>query len=43
MKECENKSNLFIARSLIDTVDDVVSVRFLNFTQEKGKIYKMRP
>ena len=40
LKEFEDKSNLLIARSLNDMVDDVVWVRVLNPTLEPKKVYK---
>ena len=42
MKEFEDKSQLLIARSLNDMVDDVVWVRVLKPTLEPKKITKMR-
>ena len=40
MKEFEDKSQLLIARSLNEMVDDVVWVRVLNPTLEPNKVYK---
>ena len=41
-KEFEDKTNLLIARSLNDKIDDVVWVRVLNTTLDHRKIYKMQ-
>ena len=42
IKEFEDKTNLLIARSLNDKIDDVVWVRVLNTTLDHRKIYKMQ-